>query len=272
MRGRKRRESRRAIISDRKINKKNKYLMIDKILSYNPALLEGIEVYKDANKNFMLLICLGALLINFPLISVPCCVLSMYFIVKMLQYIRYKSINNIVNVLAKDLSFKGIYDKEKIEDMLDDFKTKYGEDIFEYSELVNMVEKYETFVTRIEYILKGASFNKKRNIYSKDIINSNKMSYIDNESKLTYREVKEKQYKNIEINGFKDYDENLSILYKDENGEIKIVNKAIEFFENKDNEICNNENAIMLKNVNKENENLTIYLYKKSSILQKNAL
>ncbi len=43
-----------------------------------------------------------------------------------------------------------------------------------------------------------------------------------------------------------------------------MVNKAIEFFDNED--------AVILKNINKENKNLTVYLYKKSSDLQKNAL
>ena len=115
MKGKRKRELRKKVMeSDRKINKRNKNLMIDKILSYNPILLEGIEVYKDANRNFTLLIVIGALLIDFPLISVPCCILSMFFIIKMLQFIKYKSINNIVKELAKDLSFKGIYDKEKV--------------------------------------------------------------------------------------------------------------------------------------------------------------
>ena len=53
MKGKKKRELRkRAIKSDRKINKKNKNLMIDKILSYNPMILKGIEEYKDANREF----------------------------------------------------------------------------------------------------------------------------------------------------------------------------------------------------------------------------
>ena len=156
MNGKKKRELRkRAIKSDRKINKKNKNLMIDKILSYNPMVLEGIEAYKDANRNFILLIILGALLINFPLISVPCCILSMFFLIKMLQFIRYKSINNIVLELAKDLSFKGIFNKEKVEYMLDDFKFKYGEDVIEYEELVKMLDKYETLVTKIELLRRG---------------------------------------------------------------------------------------------------------------------
>ncbi len=150
--------------SDRKINIKNKNLMIDKILSYNPRLLEGIEIYKDANRNFILLILFGALLINFPLISVPCCMLSMFYLVKMLKYIKYNSINNIVKVLAKDLSFKGVYDKEKMENMLRDFKAKYGSEICEYTDLVNMLEKYEIFVTKIEYVLKNIGEKSKQYI------------------------------------------------------------------------------------------------------------
>ena len=61
------------------------------------------------------------------------------------------------------------------------------------------------------------------------------------------------------------------MLYKNGDGEIKSVNKAIEFFDDRDNENIN-ENAVVLKNVNKENKNLTVYLYKKSSPLQKNVL
>lgn len=269
MRGRKRKESRRIIKSDRKINQKNKNLMIEKILSYNPALVEGIEIYKDANRNFMLLIFLGALLINFPLISVPCCVLSMFFIIKMLQFIRYKSINNIVKELAKDISFKGIYDRGKVEDMLDDFRTKYGEDVIEYSELVEMIDKYENFVIKIECILKNINIHEKQNVYNKAGINSKKKAYLRREDRFTYGETEENQNKTLEQDYY--FDETLSVLYKKENGEIKKINKAIELFDIESIE-NNSENAIILRNVNKENKNLTVYLYKKSSVLQKNAL
>jgi len=269
MGGHKRKESRRIIKSDRKINQKNKNLMIEKILSYNPGLVEGIEIYKDANRNFMLLIFLGVLLVNFPLISVPCCVLSMFFIIKMLQFIRYKSINNIVKELAKDLSFKGIYDRGKVEDMLDDFRTKYGEDVIEYSELVAMIEKYENFVIKIECILKNINIHEEENVYSKVATNKRK-AYLRKNDRLKYGDIKGNQNKTLEQNYY--FDETLSVLYKKENGEIKKVNKAIELFDIENIENNNSENAIILKNVNKENKNLTVYLYKKSSALQKNAL
>lgn len=252
--------------SDRKINQKNKNLMIDKILSYTPMLQEGIEVYKDANRNFIFLICLGALLINFPLISVPCCILSMFFIVRMLQFIKYKSINNIVKILAKDISYKGIYDKEKAMDMLDDFRNKYGEDAVEYKELVNMLNKYEALVTKIACVLRNikkqeryVSSNKERRTRGREI------SFIREDNCFAYDKSEKKEHNGKEVNGY--YNGQLSVMYKKEDGEIKKVNKAIEFFEEENNNQYNTENAVILKNLNKEDKNLTVYLYKKSSAL-----
>lgn len=275
MNGKKKRELRkRAIKSDRKINKKNKNLMIDKILSYNPMVLEGIEAYKDANRNFILLIILGALLINFPLISVPCCILSMFFLIKMLQFIRYKSINNIVLELAKDLSFKGIFNKEKVEYMLDDFKFKYGEDVIEYEELVKMLDKYETLVTKIEYVLKNINIKEERNLTNENIFLKNRgMSFLNKEDNINCEESESNKYKSKEVNNcYKDINEKFSVLYKKEDGEVKRVNKAIEFFDNEDDESYSSHDAVVLKNINRDNKKLTIYLYKKSSNLQKNAL
>ncbi|MDR3595775.1 hypothetical protein [Clostridium sp.] len=264
---------RKKIESDRKINMKNKNLMIDKILSYNLKLLEGIEIYKDANRNFILLIFLGALLINFPLISVPCCILSMFYLIKMLQFIRYNSINNIVKELAKDLSFKGIYDKEKVEDMLCDFKVKYGKDINEYTELADMLEKYEAFVTRIEYLLKNINKKEKSSCCKNNISNDEGILFSNVKNDDTSDRLIRNHFISRKVyNSYKDINEKVSVFYKKEDGQIKIVNKAIEFFDNEGNDSYNNENAVILKNINEENKNLTVYLYKKSSDLQKNAL
>lgn len=263
MKFRRRKLSGKVFLNDRKINRKNKSLMMDKILSYNPGLLDGINIYKDANRNFMFLLLFSGLLINVPLISVPCCMISMFFIIKMLRFIKYNSINNIVEELAKDLSYKGIYDMEKAEDMLNEFKNKYGEDNLEYRELANMIEKYEAFVIKIECILKNINPNEKRNIKNETSINN------DRQNDLLYREIKE--YGN-NLNCYRNYDERFSLLYKKEDGEIKKVNKAIEFFENDKNEFYNDKNAVILNGVNKEGKNLTVYLYKKTSVLQKNAL
>jgi len=275
VKGEKKRELRRRTIkSDRKINRKNKNLMIDKILSYNPMLLEGIEEYKDANRDFTLLIFLGALLIEFPLISVPCCMLSMFFLMKMLQFIRYKSINNIVIDLAKDLSFKGIYDKEKVEGMLEDFKFKYGDDIIEYEELRKMLDKYETLITKIEYFLNSINIREKRNPRSKDVfLKNSEMLFLNKEDNTTCEDAKDNQYNNRKMRNYNtDVNEKLSVLYKKEDGEIKKINKAIEFFDTEDDESYNNPNAVVLNNINRDNKRLTVYLYKKSSNLQKNVL
>ena len=268
MKDKKKKELRRRYrISDRKINRKNKNLMIDKILSYNPALLEGIEVYNDANKNFILLIFLGGLLVEFPLVLVPCCMLSIFFIIRMLQFIKYNSINNIVTKLAKDLSFKGIYDKEKAFYMLEDFKVKYGDNIIEYEELVMMVNKYEALVVKIENVLKAG--NKEYN--KENFIQNAVRSFNKNEKNIILKQTEINKYKEVK-NYCIDINEKISLLYKNEDGEIKKVNKAIEFFNSEDNKTYNNKNAVILKNVNKDNKNLTVYLYKKSSVLEKNVL
>ena len=262
VKGMKKRDVRRKFIkSDRKINKRNKNLMVDKILSYNPMLVQGIERYKDASKNFIFLIFLGALLIDFPLISVPCCILSIFFIIKMLQFIRYNSINNIVIQLAKDLSIRGIYDKEKALDMVEEFKNKYGEDIIEYEELVMMIDKYETFVTKIENVLRNVKIQTKRKHYNEDYL-------LKKEDNLGSEEIRDSQYINKQFNNhYIDFNEKLSVIYKKEDGEIKKVNKAIEFFDVEDNKTRDNKNAVILRNINKDDKNLTVYLYKKSAIL-----
>lgn len=262
------RHKNRFVKSDRKINQKNKKLMIDTIFSYNPMLIKGIEVYEDASRNFTFLILLGVLLINFPLVSVPCCLLSMFFVIKMLKFIRYRSISNIVKKLAKDLSYKGIYDKDKAMDMLDDFKNKYGQDVCEYRELLNMINKYEALVTKIESVLQNKNIKEKKSSYKeKNIINDQELN------NLSYGEIREKRIEGRRIDTYREgVDEKLSVLYKNDYGEVKRVNKAIEFFEIENDESYRKENAVVLKNVNKENKNLTVYLYKKSSDLQKNAL
>lgn len=273
MKDKKKKELRRRFkISDRKINRKNKNLMIDKILSYNPMLIEGIEVYDDASKNFILLIFLGGLLVEFPLISVPCCILSIFFIIKMLQFIKYKSINIIVTKLAKDLSFRGIYDKEKAFDMLEDFKVKYGDDIIEYEELVMMVNKYEALVVKIETVLKGSNKRHNEKHYNEeDFIQNSRSSFNKNEKNIILKETGSSKYRVVN-NYCIDINEKISVLYKNEEGEIKKVNKAIEFFDSEDDKTYNNQNAVILKNVNKDNKNLTVYLYKKASPLEKNVL
>ena len=258
---------------DKKINLNNKKLMIDKILSYDLKLTSGIEKYLYAQKNFWILIILGILLRDFPLIALPCCLLAMIFSIRMFQLIKYKSINNIVNELAKDLSFKGIYDQQKVDLMLTDFKNKYGEDISEYESLANMIENYKAFVVKIEALLRNVNTKLDINdidpVKEYDFTKDRTTLFNEDNSRIvskTNRKIKNK----TEIDDWEeDENEELSILYRKEDGEVKKVKRAIEFFED---EKAYNSKAVVLKSTDRNNDKLTVYIYKKSLDLQKNAL
>ncbi|ETJ37417.1 hypothetical protein Q604_UNBC08358G0001, partial [human gut metagenome] len=133
-------------IGEIKVNKSNKELMVEKILSYSTTLQNGIKKYKQENIKFTIAILCSVLLINFPVFSLPCCFIAIFFLVRMLQLIKYRSIYMIVTRMAKDIAHKGVYNKGIIGEMIKDFKSKYGEDIIEYYELVYMVNEYEAFV------------------------------------------------------------------------------------------------------------------------------
>lgn len=256
--------------NDKAINKKNRDLMIEKILSYSPMLSEGIEKYKDANTNFLLLIFVGILLNKFTLIALPCCLLSMFFTVKMFQFVKYKSVDTIVRRLAKDLSCKGIYDKGKVENMIEEFKNRYGEDVIEYKELVKMVGEYETFVTKIEYVLKNINVRDEKEETKVNTISENEICSDINVEHSFNDEAKSKEYMSMKLNDHhRGFNNRISMLCKNENGEIKKINRAIEFFGDKDDD---DTNAVILKSRDKDNNKLTVYLYKKNSALQKNVL
>ena len=255
---------------------KNRKLMIDKILSYSSTLSEGIKKYNNANIKFIILITIGILLNNYMLISIPCCLLSIYFIVLMLKYIKYGSVIHIVKKLSKDLAFKGIYDKEKISFMLQEFKDRYGDENVEFRELVITINSYESFVMKLEYIIRGLEIESKRAYKEKELLKKYKIpsfSYIEKHS--TYRKAEEENQKNsYEVKTVGDYyrdsEDSISMIYKDESGETKKVNRAMEFFEDENSEEY--KNTLILKSNSKNNKNLTVYLYKKESNFQKNAL
>ena len=247
---------------DNNINRQNKKLMIDKILSYSPELLEGIEKYKDANRNFMLLMFLSVILINFPIVSMLCCIASVIFLIKMLQFIKYRNINSIVNILGKDLAYKGIYNKGKIQGLIEEFRDRYGEDIVEYEKLVYMVERYEQFVTKIEYVISKMKISKTENIKEEDV---KSITEEDNSSNKTYLKKKVKDY-------CKDINDKFSLVYKNEDGEIKKINRAIEFFDNEDKDGEKLDTVVLKSNRRGNEDKLTVYLYKKSSDLQNNPL
>lgn len=248
---------------DKKINKKNKKLLIDKILSYSPELVDGIERYKKASHIFMILMCLSAILVELPLLSMPCCAGAVVFLVRMLQFIKYKNIDSILNTLSKDLVYKGIYNKGKIQGLIEDFKDKFGRNNLEYEKLVYMVDRYEVLVTKIEYVLNGMKTKECSEVQEEipeEVVQENLAVAAEPSLKD-----KVKDY-------YKDINDKLSLTCKNEEGEIRKINRAIEFFEDegKDGE---KSNTVVLKSNRKgKKDKLTVYLYKKSSELQNNIL
>lgn len=262
---------------DKKTNTNNNKLMMDKILSYSPTLLDGVEKYIDAHKNFWLLIVLGILLRDFPLIALPCCLLAMFFSVRMFQLIKYKSIYSAVKKLAKDLSLRGIYDQNKVDIMLNDFGNKYGQDTSEYEELTKVFNSYRDFVLKIESILKSVKINtneKQQSLEECDLPNTSIVTSInkgkDNLRIITKIDQTTEEF-NLDNIG-KEFDDKLSVLYRKKDGEIKRINRAIEFFDDENDNSNEKKNAVILKSNGKKNDKLTVYLYKKDGNLQKNAL
>lgn len=248
---------------ERRVNKSNKVLMMEKILSYSPTLENGIEKYKVENRRFTLFILSSILLVNIPVVSLSCCFIAIAFLVKMLHLIKYRSIYNIVKKMGKDIAFSGIYNKGIVEGMVEDFKIQYGEDIIEYYELVYMVKKYEAFVIKIEQLLKNTNKDKNDKKYSE------KCLYKDYDtSKIVNQNYDELNGNTSLKEENKNCNSKYSLLYKNEEGEIKKVNRAIEFFDDKNK----NAGAVVLKGGNKKDKKLTVYLYKKNSELQNNAL
>lgn len=242
-----------------KINKSNKILMIEKVLSDSQTLQSGIDRYKSENRRFTIFILFSIISINFPIISLPCCLISTIFLIKMLQLIKYRSICNIVNKIGADIAYKGIYNKLTIEEMIEEFKFKYGEEIIEYYELVYVVEKYEAFVVKIEEIVNNIH-NKKEDIRLKEDVCEEKLHFNENYIKINEMDNMKKNNENL--------DSKYSFIYKNEEGEIKKVNRAIEFFDDKNK----TKDAVVLKVVNKKDKNLTVYLYRKVNQLQNNVL
>lgn len=255
---------------------KNRRLMIDKILSYSLILSDGIKKYNNANTKFSILITIGILLNNYLLISIPCCLLSIYFIVLMLRYIKYGSASHIIKKLSKDLAFKGIYNKGKIKLMLQEFKDRYGDENIEFKELVTTVDSYESFVMKLEHIIRGLEIESRRAYKEKELLKKYKIpSFSYMEKHLTYEKIGEENQKNsYEVKTVEDYyrdsSDSISMIYKDESGETKKINRAIEFFEDENSDEY--KNTLILKSNSKNNKNLTVYLYKKESNFHKNAL
>jgi hypothetical protein len=157
--------------------------------------------------------------------------------------------------------------------MLYDFRAKYGEDVNEYIELVDMLRKYDSFINKIDSVLKNINIKEKERYEDNLNISDKSNAFLSERIRNMQNHKKTLFISRRAYNTCNELNNQLPVFYEKEDGQIKMVSKAIDFFDNEDSNCYNKENAIVLKDTNKENKNLTVYLYKKSSpIFEKNAL
>lgn len=252
--------------SDFFILRKNKKLMKDKILDYGKLLKEGISEYEKSGVCLIIAALFGIVVSRFIWLSVVCFIAAVYYIVQILKFTKYGAINRIITRLAKDLAYKGIYDKERIDYMVFEYKKQYGELNVEYKELMRIINSYEKFVLKLGYILKDIQIESKRARKEKELIkNYNSQFFKGLHNAIAEKKKEIEKTSNVSIvEGYKK-DEN-TMVYSDENGVYKEAEKVVDFFND-----SNDNNAVVLKNKS-DNKNLTVYLYKRNCKVQDNAL
>ncbi len=245
--------------------RKNKELMADKIMDYSPSLKEGILKYKNICLKFLIAAIIGILMNRYIIISVTCFAASIYFIVLMIKYTKYSMVNKIINKLANDITFRGIYDKEKIDYMLYSYKNQFGQESFQYEELHNIIIRYEKFVLKLGYIIRDIEIESFRKYKENKLLRKYTLNKpdLDNceKNKDKKNEVSDTKIKIVENKNSSD-----GIIYSEEDGKIRKAKKVVDFFEENDS-----TDTVILKNTDNR-KNMTIFLYKKSGELQNNVL
>ncbi|SFD35092.1 hypothetical protein [Clostridium uliginosum] len=267
---------------ERRIKVKNKKNIIKKILSYDKDLNKGINKYRNARKNFWIYIPLSIILSKNLIVSFMCIIFAIYFSIRAFKLIKYKKIYTIVKQVGTDLSFMNLYDEEKINFLIEKFRNNYSEDAKEYKELINVFNKFKNTGKRTEkelnnlevedisYYLKTRDYEQNNLNKEERIDESNDLGNEKNEG-LKYS-MKSDKVNNRTINYRSSFEENplnnLAILYRKEEKKsdgIKKIKKVVEFFDDIDGieTITKKDKAV----ISKDNNKLTVYFYKKSSIL-----
>lgn len=140
---------------ERKIDSKNKKLIMDRMNSYSVIIKNGVERYTEARKKFIIMLLLSLLLYKIYYVSIPLIIISMLYLFISFKNIRFYRMNCIIEKISYDISFKGIFDRNKINDILSDFKEQYPCKVIEYKELLNTINMIDVFVTKIESLLKN---------------------------------------------------------------------------------------------------------------------
>ncbi|MBW6409917.1 hypothetical protein [Clostridium weizhouense] len=260
---------------EKKIRTKNKKSIINEILLYDKNIKNGVKKYKIFKMNFWLMIIFLVIFRSMLMLVITGSILATYFSMMTFKFIKYKKIDSIIKQVAKELAFTNLYNEEKIIFLISQFKKEYGEESNEYKELKLLFSKFENTGKKIEKELNNLEIEdisyylKKRNKESdiniiKEINNENekdynKLEFFTSKNKIDNRTINyTSSFDNNEVN-------NLAILYRKEETKsdgIKSINRAIEFFDDIDGKE-KKERAI----ISTDNDKLTVYFYKKSSVL-----
>ncbi|WP_244833041.1 hypothetical protein [Clostridium sp. BJN0001] len=173
-------------LEEAKINNKNKKLIMDRMNSYSVIIKNGIERYEEARKKFIAMVILSFLLYKIYYLAIPLILTAIIFLLISFSNIRFYRMNCIIDKISYDISFKGIFDRNKIDDMLYEFKNQYPCKSIEYKELLKTISMIEKFITKIEELLKNntkgkININKIRNDDKRILccVNNGKIMYFD---------------------------------------------------------------------------------------------
>ncbi|NFG25508.1 hypothetical protein FDF11_01600 [Clostridium botulinum] len=260
-------------IQERKNKMKNKRIIVGEIIGRDENLSKGISKYKTSRVFFWWFLILAFILRENLTVLISCAVIALHCSIQAFNNIKYKKAFLIVNNISKDISFSNLYNEEKVNELLEDFSKRYGSEVKEYIQLTNAVNSFKECgmnlandlssleIEDVSYYLKNINLRKeeiKRNQYRKrndDNLKEKFNTNIINNRTINY------------ISSFdNNFNNNLAILYRKEvenSLDVKSINRAIEFFEDDEN---TNEKSKERAVVSKDDNKLTVYFYKKSSV------
>lgn len=166
-----------------------------------------------------------------------------------------------------------LYNEEKVNELLGEFSKRYGSEVKEFIQLKNAINCFKECgislandlsnleIEDVSYYLKNINLRKEE-------LKNNKYNRSNNDN------LKNKLSRNISnnrtINYISSFDNSfnnkLAVLYRKEvenSLDVKSINRAIEFFEDDEN---TNEKSKERAVVSKDDNKLTVYFYKKSSV------
>ncbi|MGN2368892.1 hypothetical protein FC789_02680 [Clostridium botulinum] len=260
-------------VQKRKNKLKNKRIIVNEIISRDENLNKGISKYKTSRVFFWWFLILAFILRKNSTVLISSIIISIYCSIQAFNNIKYKKAYLIANNISKDISFMNLYNEEKVNELLGEFSKRYGSDVKEFIQLKNAVNCFKECgislandlsnleIEDVSYYLKNINLRKEE-------LKNNKYNRSNNDN------LKNKLSRNISnnrtINYISSFDNSfnnkLAVLYRKEvenSLDVKSINRAIEFFEDDEN---TNEKGKERAVVSKDDNKLTVYFYKKSSV------